>query len=183
MEIETEKGLTKVKATHWYMYRPVYLLLIASVLVCLQPVCMLIIGSWNCDGSFTSDQIDMSGGKKFPAGLVYNATTKTFTSDGVSTGHYLPDGTFKTIYTDLVTEKTNVVFPDGCSASMKNFFFDGGNSNFIVPNTTIGLVIQIFGTYLGFIFMFVGVCQATMLHVKVARKWAALRGGNTGTQA
>merc|ERR1712232_510372 len=50
------------------------------------------------------------------------------------------------------------------------------NSNALVPNTTVGWCIQIFGTYMGFIFMFCGVFEATQLHVKIMRKWRKLRG-------
>jgi len=94
---------------HWHMYQPVYLLMVSSVLVCTQPTCMLVIGSFGID----------------------------------------------------------------------NFFFDGGNTNALVPNTVIGWMIQIFGTYLGFFLMFVGVCQATMLHKKLAKKWRDIRGGSS----
>lgn len=95
---------------HWHMYKPVYLLMVATVLVMVQPTCMLVIGSWN----------------------------------------------------------------------LTNFFFEndpnlGGSGSALVPNTVIGWMIQIFGTYLGFACMFVGVCQATMLHHKIAAKWKAIR--------
>jgi len=51
----------------------------------------------------------------------------------------------------------------------------GMDSNALVPNTTIGWCIQILGTYLGFIFMFFGVFEATNLHKKILNKWRALR--------
>ena len=34
-------------------------------------------------------------------------------------------------------------FSDGCKPEQKNFFFDGGDSNAIVPNTTVGWCIQV----------------------------------------
>jgi len=176
MVVDSEKGPIKVKAGHWYIYRPVYLLLLATVLVCLQPVCMLVIGSWSCDGEFSSDQIDLTQ-------VSYDNVTNTYVAAGANgtttAGHYLPDGTFSQSDTDmsgLIVAQTASNWPDGCSPSMKNFFFDGGVSNALVPNTTTGWMIQIFGTYLGFLCMFIGVCQATMLHVKIAKKWSALRG-------
>lgn len=91
--------------SHWGKFGPVYVLAIATVLVLIQPTCMLVISSWD----------------------------------------------------------------------IENFFFDHDDeSNALVPNTTLGLMIQIFGTYLGFIFMFWGVVWATNLHIKIARKWKAL---------
>lgn len=182
MTVESAEGPTKVPATHMYKYRPVYILIFASFLVCTQPVCMLIIGSWSCDGNFTSDQIDTSS-------LTYNPKTRTYDDSSGPVGMYAPDGSFelvklvnKTVVpsterpgSSLVTFATDVAYPDGCSPSMHNFFFDGGDSNYINPNTTVGWMIQIFGTYCGFIFMFIGVCQATLLHVKVMQKWNTLR--------
>lgn len=175
--VDTDKGPTKVKAGHWYVYRPVYLLMFATVLVCLQPVCMLVIGSWICDGEFSSDQIDLTQ-------VSFDNVTNTYVANGTTAGHYLPDGTFSQAAKDmstLIVAQSDTQWPAGCSSSMKNFFFDGGVSNALVPNTSTGWMIQIFGTYLGFICMFVGVCQATMLHVKIAKKWSALRGGTKGT--
>jgi hypothetical protein len=160
------------KQGHWYMYRPVYLLMVSTVLVCLQPVCMLIIGSWKCDGQFSADQLDSD----WSDGAVVNSTG--YFKDGSFAGYYGTQGVFKfTKGNDKVVGiPKNTFYPDGCSSSMQNFFFDGGVSNALVPNTTTGWMIQIFGTYLGFIMMFVGVCQATMLHVKIAKKWAEIRG-------
>jgi len=153
--------------THWGKFQPVYILLLATVLVLAQPCCMLYIGSWICDGAFSADQID---------------TTNTSTASG----HFDENGTFwwnnKNVSALPAEQRPEwFLFPkghyysDGCKPEQKNFFFDGGDSNAIVPNTTVGWCIQILGTYLGFIVMFVGVCQATLLHQKVAAKWNALR--------
>lgn len=66
---------------------------------------------------------------------------------------------------------------------INNFFFACDDTNSIVPNTTTGWMIQIFGTYLGFIFMFAGVVWSTNLHIKIKKKWSAIRGsqGNIGS--
>lgn len=58
---------------------------------------------------------------------------------------------------------------------MNNFFFKGDDTNLIVPNTTTGILIQVFCTYVGFIFMFWGVVWATNLHKKIAKKWEKIR--------
>lgn len=154
------------KQGHWYMYRPVYLLIFSSFLVCLQPTCMLIIGSWRCDGYFSADQIDTS--------LTHNATGY-YKVDGSYAGRgFFPNGTFDGQQEVVLNSKGDGYAP-GCSPSMKNFFFDGGKTNALVPNTVVGWMIQLFGTYLGFACMFVGVCQATMLHIKIAQKWQQIR--------
>jgi len=140
---------------HWHMFRPAYLITLATPMVLLQPTCMLIIGSWICDGTFSADQL----------------TDPQVASDG----WFYPNGTFSTPAAVSIAKGTSYV--DGCSDSMQNFFFDGGaNSNALTPDTAVGWCIQIFGTYLGFIVMGVGVCQATLLHVKIMKRWRAIRG-------
>jgi hypothetical protein len=117
---KAKKGLNG----HWERYGPCYILIIATILVLVQPTCMLVIGSYSddddykpCDGSET-----------------------------VNTHH-----------------------------GMNNFFFEGDDTASLVPNTTTGWMIQIFCTYLGFIFMFWGVVWSTNLHKKIAKKWKQLR--------
>lgn len=94
--------------THFKCFWPVYLLMVSSVLVLVQPTCMLVIGSFK----------------------------------------------------------------------INNFFFDGGGDNpsALVPNTTLGWLIQIFCTYFGYLSMFVGVFGATKLHVKLKKRWDTIRG-------
>jgi len=183
------------KQGHWYMYQPVYLLMLATILVCLQPTCMLIIGSWICDGTFSADQIDLTGGGAqqiiFPCIDSKNCygVLKADTKSGVvnTTGYWSQDGAFKGSFNalgrfqsigndQLVSIPQSTYYADGCNPGMENFFFDGGVSEALVPNTVTGWMIQIFGTYLGFACMFVGVCQATLLHVKIAAKWNEIRG-------
>jgi len=155
----------KKEKTHWGMYKPCYVLMLATVMVLAQPCCMLYIGSWICDGQFSADQID-------------------FTVDGASSGVFNAQGLFIVNGTAVCHEANkpayclftkDTFYVDGCHPSQGNFFFDGGVSNALVPNTTVGWCIQIFGTYLGFIVMFVGVCQATLLHERIMKKWKALR--------
>jgi len=183
------KKVDGVKASHWYQYRPVYLLMVATVLVLLQPTCMLINGSWICDGSFTTDQLALDSTNST---IMQNATGYYYVEDGsqIGTGYDM-DGNF--IFTNGFTcaDQAKQTFPDGsaypacipkgtvysdgCDPDMQNFFFDGGVTQALVPNTTTGWMIQLFGTYLGFLLMFIGVCQATMLHVKIMKKWADIR--------
>lgn len=153
---------------HLFQYGPVYLLMLSTVLVLVQPTCMLIIGSWICDGTFSTDQL--------ADGVSFNGTAWV-NADGDYAGAFANNGTFITAdAADYVSIVEGTYYSDGCNPDMKNFFFDGaGNSNALVPNTTVGWMIQIFGTYLGFICMFTGVCQATMLHKKIADKWSEIR--------
>lgn len=159
---------------HWHQFRPVYLITLATPMVLLQPVCMLVIGSWICDGYFSADQLDDSITACTSSSVPFNGTT---VNDVTCNGYYQPDGTFSNQLDGVVSWSSGHGWATGCSDSMKNFFFDGGvNSNALTPNTVGGWMIQIFGTYLGFIIMFIGVCQATLLHVKIIKKWKAIRG-------
>lgn len=112
---------------HWDRYGPCYLLIVATVLVLVQPTCMLVIGAYGSDDDTMPCPADDA-------------------SEPVNTHH-----------------------------GMTNFFFEGDDTNFIVPNTTVGTLIQVFGTYLGFAFMFTGVVWSTNLHIKIAKKWRAIR--------
>jgi len=93
--------------SHWVKFRPVYTMLVSSVLVCVQPMSILIIGSW---------------------GIVPNVYWTT-------------------------------------------------NASPIFPVKTGGWLIQIFCTYMGFIIMFVAVCESTQLHLKLVDRWNAIRKG------
>jgi hypothetical protein len=124
------KKLAPEADTHWLRFGPCYVLMVATVLVMIQPTCLLVIGSYGTDDTMTPCPTALD-----PA------------PEPVSTHH-----------------------------GMSNFFFDADDqSNALVPNTAIGLVIQILGTYLGFGFMFWGVIWSTNLHLKIAKKWNTLR--------
>ena len=60
---------------------------------------------------------------------------------------------------------------------MINFFFEEDDSNALVPDTVVGWMIQIFGTYLGFGLMFWGVVWSTNLDKKILKKWKTIRAG------
>jgi hypothetical protein len=102
----TKKRRNKPGMTHLGCFWPVYILMVATILVLVQPSSMLVIGSFD----------------------------------------------------------------------INNFFFDGGNTNALVPNTPLGWCIQVFCTYGGFLLMFIGVFGATKLHLKIRNKWRRLRG-------
>jgi len=247
--------------------RPVFVLMVATVLVCTQPVCMLVIGSWDSIDNFFFDGADANNfckkgdGSDCQSGFcgsgaphlvknpdtnaiprlqyiwdktgcirpkaddqfeqqmgyvnniygggsvadaqkgIYDACSK---KDDILYGmcHFNGNATskftkctmmkpvdpavdFSTCFPDA-KETNGGVFAitkyDGKSFSPTPFLWTtstcacGMDSGALVPNTTIGWLIQIFGTYGGFGLMFVGVFEATQLHLKIMKKWRKLRG-------
>jgi hypothetical protein len=124
---KAKKGLTG----HWERFGPCYVLMVATVLVMVQPTCMLVIGSYGYDDD-----------------TVPCATAEDPDPDPVNSHH-----------------------------GMNNFFFEGANTNALTPDTVVGWMIQIFGTYLGFGLMFWGVVWSTNLDKKISKKWKAIRAG------
>lgn len=159
----------KTKKSHCTRYGPVYLVLFSSLLVMIQPVSMLVIGSWKSIDNFFFD------GGDFKKLCTANADcgskmclTNAFNCTGVTIA---PDVLLNGACTQLSADAPGVNCTRAdvmCSCGM--------DSSALLPNTTVGWMIQVFGTYLGFIIMFVGVTMATKLHKKIARKWRALRG-------
>ena len=47
--------LKKKKGTHWQRKGPLWILLLASIMVLTQPVCMLVVGSWENMPNFFFD--------------------------------------------------------------------------------------------------------------------------------
>jgi hypothetical protein len=119
---------------HWNRYGPCYLLMLATVLVLIQPTCMLVIGAYGDD-----------------------------------------DDCFKKL--EGSAENTDL---EAHHHGMVNFFFEGDDTNSLVPDTTVGWMIQVFGTYLGFICMFTGVVWSTNLHKKISKKWAIIQANRRG---
>lgn len=240
--------------------RPVFILTLAMLCVCLQPVCMLVIGSWDSIDNFFFDGSDAN---HFCPGIPGTVTcqsgaclSSSFDGPGLVKSHGpnpVPEMDYMWTTTGCnpipkanwtsdegsgailvavygsndvndvaakfyhacqspgswlgnlcgqadpskcvdTTNDTNVVAVnnagDGtfgtCFPYSKTFPLNKGsaipgcvcamNSNALVPNTTIGWCIQIFGTYCGFGLMFWGVFEATGLHKKIMKKWKKLRG-------
>jgi len=136
--------------TFWEVHQPTMLVLLSAILVNIQPMLILIIGSWKlCCGPCTN----------FPK------------MPGCAAGDF-----------------TYPPWSDGerraCSAPGGNIFWDvsyctGGNYA-IFPTMWQGWMIQIFCTWGGYIFMFIGVFQATKLHTKLAAKWRSIRRPGAG---
>jgi len=147
----------KAKMSHCARFAPIYVLLVAAVLVCTQPVCMLVIGSWHFR-NFFFDGGDFGAtctaaadcGSKLCLGSGFDCTT--------------PDAI-----------KSGMCKALSCAESVAGSCNCGLDSGALVPNTTTGWMIQIFGTYLGFILLFIGVFWATKLHTKIAKQWREIK--------
>jgi hypothetical protein len=127
----------------WQVYQPAFYTLLSTLMVNVQPLAILIIGSWHlCCASCASFNLTCtgrtyppwSGGEQRKCDMSGNL----FWDESYCSGAKLP----------------------------------------IFPTKTSGWLIQIFLTWGGFIFMFVGVMQATQLHRKLAKRWRAIRAGH-----
>lgn len=151
----------KTPKSHMARFAPVYILFFAAILINVQPMCMLIIGSWGLK-NFFFDGADFGTSCLLDSDCGIECMSKAFDcSKSALTGSCDP--------LSCVDAAGIPGFDSSaCTCSM--------NSNALVPNTTIGWMIQIFGTYFGFILLFIGVFWATKLHVKIAKQWADIRG-------
>lgn len=231
----------KRKGTHWQRKGPLWLIGFSSLLVLTQPVCMLVIGSWESMPNFFFDGGDMgakcvqnSGCHSGMCDAGATGTTTLLTDywqqagcdvknwDAVSTyvspmttagdGSLMIGSDILAAFTKICTTTSDplngacnnagVVPKPNCgkgtpaiAAGQTLATFDTStcacsilkvpdaacdctcamDSNALVPNTGIGLFIQIFCTYGGFALMFTGVFQATNLHKKIAAQWRQLR--------
>lgn len=134
------------RGTCWQIYEPVFHTFVAAVLVNVQPLMILAIGSWHfmcCPNTiFGFNETTNPAGRSYQpwadgAPRPCDENGSAFWTDKYCTGAYLP--TF--------------------------------------PNKTEGWLIQIFCTWGGFVFMFIGVMQATQLHKKLQAKFRAIRAG------
>lgn len=132
----------------WQVHQPTFWTLIAAILTNVQPMLILIVGSWM-----------MCCAPCEELGLKVGCT---------GTGRTWPP------------------FGNGdmreCSANGNMFWDDSyctGAKLATFPTKTSGWVIQVLCTWGGFCFMFVGILQATQLHMKVLKRWRAIRTGRT----
>lgn len=148
----------KTVQSHCQRYGPVYVLVVAAILVNVQPMCMLVIGSWKLKNFF------FDGGD-------FGAACAVGTDCGAGSclsGRFTCD------------EMTGICAPAACGVG--DLCTCALNSNALVPNTSTGWMIQICGTYLGFVLLFIGVVKATKLHTKMKKKWSDIRGQMQATK-
>jgi len=133
------------------VHAPTLWTLLATILVNIQPMWILIIGSWKlCCGT--------------NAQMGFIATNPIA---GSPTGFtYAPWGGGE---------------PRPCDAPGGNVFWDytycDGSKLSTFPNQPSGWAVQIICTWGGFACMFVGILMATQLHVKLRKQWQQIRAG------
>lgn len=136
--------------TVWQVHAPTFWTLLAAILVNIQPMLILIIGSFKLCCAHCQD-----------LGLATDCTTSGYTYPPWAGSHGNPPAMRE------------------CSAPGGNVFWDvsycTGKNYAIFPTVASGWAIQICCTWVGFVFMFIGVFQATQLHVKLAKKWRTIR--------
>lgn len=135
------------------VYQPVIWTLLASVMVCFQPTWILMIGSWHlccADCSTFLPNVTDVDGSCTTTGMTYPPWPNT----------------------------PNV--GRTCDTS-GNLFWDKsyctGKKIPIFPTKASGWIVQVCLTWGGFVFMFIGVMQATQLHKKLGKRWRAIRSG------
>jgi len=136
------------RGTCWNVYNPVLWVFISAVLVNVQPMMILINGSF---------QICCAPCSFFEGSPAFVCP---------ATGMSLPpwgDGKARE-----------------CNWSGNQFWdesYCNGSKLPTFPSKLEGWMIQVFCTWGGFVFMFVGILQATQLHRKFAKRWRAIRTG------
>jgi len=129
------------------VHMPTLFTLASAIMVNIQPMWILIIGSWKlCCAS--NEQLGYS---------------LTESPTGFSFPPWQPGSGVRT-----------------CHSPGGNVFWDvsfcGGNKLSTFPTVAAGWAVQIIFTWGGFVFMFIGVMQATQLHVKLRKQWRAALG-------
>lgn len=137
------------RGTCLQVHAPTLWTLAASILVNIQPMWILIIGSWKlCCG--TVEQMGLTKAQ--------------------NQGHEYSYGPWPT--------SPDVGRP--CEHP-GNVFWDvsycGGTKLSTFPTVASGWAVQIIFTWGGFVCMFVGILQATQLHVKLRKQWRVARAG------
>lgn len=128
------------------VHGPTLLVFASFVLVNIQPMWILIIGSWKlCCG--TCEAMGL------PQGCSSTGYTYTPWPDAPGTARECSSG-------------GNVFWDESyCSGGKLSIF----------PTQLSGWIIQIVCTWGGYVCMFIGVFQATQLHVKLRKKWSSIR--------
>lgn len=139
------------KGNCWQKYQPVLWVFISSIMVNVQPMMLLSIGSFHlccakCAVFGVAEDICPTGGKN-------------------------PGYTFPPWGNGLARP---------CSSPGNPFWdesFCDGSKLALFPTQPQGWAIQILLTWGGFVFMFIGILQATQMHKKFLNRWRAIRAG------
>lgn len=133
--------------TCWQVHRPTFLVLLSTILVNIQPMAILVIGSWKlCCAECTQLGLDASC---------------------TSTGYTYPPW--------AGGSPRECSAPGGNLFWDKSYCT--GEKYAVFPTVLSGWLIQIFATWGGFAFMLVGVVEATQIIKKMGARWRAIRAG------
>jgi len=144
--------------TFWEVHQPTMFVLLSALLVNIQPLAILVIGSWKlcCGHCETFAKTNSTGHFQIPGCEVGGYTYPPWSNGEART----------------------------CSAPGGNIFWDvsycAGSQYPIFPTVWQGWMVQVICTWGGYIFMFIGVFQATKLHLKLINKWRGIRRGHGG---
>mmetsp|Transcript_103255 Transcript_103255/g.296388 ORF Transcript_103255/g.296388 Transcript_103255/m.296388 type:complete len:203 (+) Transcript_103255:220-828(+) len=137
------------------VHQPTLLVLASAILVNVQPMWILVIGSWSLCCGKCEDIMQQPGCS--------------------STGYTYPP------WPNTPHEARTCAAPGGnvfwdesyCTGKILSIF----------PTVASGWAVQIFCTWGGYALMFVGVLQATRLHKKLGRKWRTIRSAHGASPA
>lgn len=142
------------------VHKSTLITLASAILVNVQPMWILVIGSYH----FCCAKCSIFG--------LNNATTgqQWCVNSGGNSYTYPPwsDHAQRPCYTS-----GNVFWDES---------YCGGTKYALFPSKASGWMVQIFCTWFGFVLMFIGVMMATQLHVKLRNKWYAVRRGKSATR-
>jgi len=142
------------RGTCLQVHAPTLWTLLAAILVNIQPMWILIIGSWKlCCG--TNEMMGFNA----TAGNPGSPTGYTYAPWNANSG------------------------PRPCNAPGGNVFWDSsycsGEKLSTFPSVASGWAVQIICTWGGFACMFIGILMATQLHVKLRKQWRMIRAGQS----
>jgi hypothetical protein len=131
----------------WQRHGPTFYTLISAILTNVQPMMILVVGSWKlCCAPCEMFSLTCQGSSYPPWDA--NAA-KGFTG------------------TPRPCDHSGNIFWDSS--------YCGGTKLSTFPSKASGWAVQILCTWVGFFFMFVGILQATQLHKKMAKQWRNIR--------
>jgi hypothetical protein len=151
----------------WNKYNPVLWTAISAIMVNVQPMMILIMGSWHLNCC----PIAAIYGCDDPTSPSFSQSDKTICDEYQGTRTYPPFGNGK---------------PRPCTGDGSWFWsseYCYGQMLPTFPNKGFGWFIQVAFTWGGFVFMFVGILQATQLHRKFLNKWRAVRRSSAAARA
>lgn len=105
--------------SHLSRLAPCYAMLLATILLLLQPVSDFVVDSWTCDGHFSADQLRTGGSESLHSTKLLVCTSHSHGGDlqpKGCIGYYAMDGSFKHVRkTSAVEFAVGDGFPHGCS--------------------------------------------------------------------